>query len=62
MAGDTITQAAFEAANFLLVFGMAQEAERIGLCILERREPLDGQRRIAMKLAPEGVNNGSELQ
>ncbi|MNT26161.1 hypothetical protein D3C72_1617190 [compost metagenome] len=48
--------------QFLLVFGMAQEAERIGLCILKRREPLDGQRGISMKLAPEGVNDGSELQ
>jgi hypothetical protein len=41
---------------------MAQETERIGLRILQRRQPLDGQRRIAMKFAPKGVNDGSELQ
>jgi hypothetical protein len=41
---------------------MAQEAERIGLRILERRKPLDGQRCISMKLASKGVNDGSELQ
>jgi hypothetical protein len=48
--------------QLLLVFGMAQEAERIGLCILERRKPLDGQRRVPVKLAPKGADNGSELQ
>jgi hypothetical protein len=41
---------------------MAQETERIGLCILQRRKPRDGQRPIAMKLAPQGVNDGSKLQ
>jgi hypothetical protein len=48
--------------QFLLVFGMAQETERIGLRILKRRKPLDGQRRVAVELAPKGADNGSELQ